>query len=164
MDQASFDIEGSVSGQSFTLRFQETYQSALLHARKLLDAQRTGKAEWKRYSIKSNEYTADGASQEEFIFVNADKNNKQIKTEIAFRKTIQHLKRVHPEKRFMCTSREEGIIGCEFRPLVRLVVTSQSSAAMQWNQSVVDRYGVRKGEIQQEFDQDLGAGSGVQWS
>lgn len=118
----------------------------------------------KRYSIDTLETAGDGAVQKESLFVNPDKNNKQINVENAVRKVIQHLKRIHVDKRFMCTSREEGIVGCEFCPIVRIVASSQSSVSLQWNQSMVDRYSIRKAEIQQEFDADLGAGTGVQWS
>ena len=164
MGNTPFEIEGPVTGQAFTLRFQEAYQSALLHSRKLLDAQRTGKAEWKRYQIDTLEAGSGGGVQQESLFLNPDKNNKQIKMEIAVRKVIQHLKRLHTDKRFMCTSREEGIIGCEFRPIVKVVALSPSSVSLQWNQAMVDRYAISKAEVQQEFDSDLGAGAGVQWS
>ena len=159
-----FDIEGSVSAQSFSLRFKEPFQSALLHARKLLDAQRLGKAEWKRYSIATLEAGENGQPRLESLFVNPDKNNRQIKMEIATRKVIQSLKRAHQDKRFMCTNREEGIVGCEFRPICRIEVLSPSSVALRWNQAMVDRFSIAKSEVQAEFESDLGAGAGVQWS
>ena len=84
--------------------------------------------------------------------------------EIATRKVIQSLKRLHQDKRFMCTSRDEGIVGCEFRPIVKIEVLSPSSVALRWNQAMVDRYAIAKSDVQGEFDADLGAGAGVQWS
>lgn len=95
---------------------------------------------------------------------NQTKNNRTIKTEIGVRKAIAHLKQLHGDKRFMCPSKTDGVVACEFKPSVRIVARSPTNVVMQSKALVVEKNGIDRVTMQTEFDSDLEAGAEVQWA
>ena len=64
----------------------------------------------------------------------------------------------------MCVSKADGVVSCEFKPLVRIVAHSASNVVMQWNPLIVEKHSIDRATVQAEFDSDLGSGADVQWA
>jgi len=153
-----FSVEGSSPGHKYTVRFVEAADLAARHVRTILGAQRKGPGEWEQHTLP----TAAGGTTP--VYVNADKNNRQVKTEILLKKLVAFLKEQHPGTK-VTPHREEALIKFEWRPAVRIDIQSQSCASLVWKDAQVDFFKIDKKSAEEYFTEELGGGgSGEGWS
>ena len=163
-----FDVEGISPGTSFVIRFKEAPDQAARHTNKVLQAQKTGPAQWKRYEASCPGDTPEAPCTNEMLFINCDKNGRQVKREVAARKLVAILKAAHSDKRFVCLSKTEGIVGlAEGKPwkaLAQVSVLSAANVEIYWNQDIAGKIGVNTATATASFNEEIGFASGVQWT
>lgn len=163
-----FDVEGISPGTTYVIRFKEPPDVAARHVNKALQSQKTGTAQWKRYEVRcpGDAPTAPGTS--ELLFLNADKNGRQVKLEVGARKLVTILKAKHPEQKFVCLSKVEGIVGlAEGKPwkaIAKISVLPPSNVEVYWNDDVAQSMGIGKPDAMSSFNSDIGFSSGFQWT
>ena len=163
-----FDVEGLSPGTSFVIRFRENAEQAARHVNKVLQSQKTGPAQWKRYEASCPGDTADAPCTQELLFINGDKNGRQVKREVASRKLVAILKAAHTDKKIVCLSKAEGIVGlAEGKPwkaIAQVSVLSASNVEVFWNEAVSGKMGVNQAAAMASFNEEIGFASGVQWT
>ena len=163
-----FDVEGLSPGTSFVVRFREAPDQAARHVHKVLQSQKTGPAQWKRYEASCPGDSTDAPCTNELLFINGDKNGRQVKREVASRKLVAILKAAHTDKKIVCLSKAEGIVGlAEGKPwkaIAQVSVLSASNVEVFWNDDVAGKIGVNKPAAMAAFNEEIGFASGVQWT
>ena len=158
-----FDVEGLSPGTSF-----ENAEQAARHTNTVLQAQKTGPAQWKRYEASCPGDSAEAPCTSELLFINGDKNGRQVKREVASRKLVAILKAAHTDKKIVCLSKAEGIVGlAEGKPwkaIAQVSVLSASNVEVLWNNDVAGKIGVNKPAAMAAFNEEIGFASGVQWT
>ena len=129
-------IEGKDLDKGFTLRFAGCIATAARRARKFMMMQKDGGV-WKQLVAK----TPDGAEAK--MFVDIDKNKKQVKLEMIGRRLYKVLKERYPARDFFYR-KVSGTVVHDWTPLARVVVTSPEAHEIEWNVKLVDELGIDK--------------------
>jgi len=161
-----FDVEGNTPNNTYTIRFSENFDSAASHVRKILAAQKLGPKEWRKYQVSCPGDTTASPDTKELLFINPDKNGRQVKLEVGARKLTTYLKDKHPGKDIVCLSKLEGIVGVAgvWKAVAKVVVVSSSDVQVEWNPVLVQSIGVDTKLAMEHFNADIGYCSGIQWT
>ena len=158
ISNSHFSAEGVSPGNKYTVRFVESSDLAARHVRTILGAQRKGPGQWEQHTLP----TAAGGTTP--VYINADKNNRQVKTEILLKKLVAYLKAKHPGVK-VTPHREEALIKFDWMPAVRLDVQSPSCVALEWKATRVEQFKIDKKTAKEFFTDELGGGGGGEgWS
>jgi len=157
-----FVVEGLQPSKSYSVRVEGSAQVASKWVRKVLDNQRLETSLWRKYYGNSLEKDSDNKCVTKLLFLNPDKNSKQVKSEMATRKLVQILTTSQSGKKFYA-SREDHIVSVGFKALARVVAYSQFDIRVQWNMELARSEGVNRGEIMSAFESEFAAGAGVNW-
>ena len=78
------------------------------------------------------------------------------------------LKAKHSDKKIVCLSKAEGIVGlAEGKPwkaIAKVSVLSASNVEVYWNDEVAEKMSIDKPAAMVTFNEDIGFSSGVQWT
>ena len=158
-----YEIEGPATGVTHIVRFTGSVADSARLVRKVLDDQKVDKNEWKRFKVKSTEKDAQGQLKEENLYINPDKNAKQVRTEIGMRKVSKIIRGLYAEKQFQSVDKLGGVVAVSWKPLLRVVAENPTSLSVQWNPAMVEKFGIDRKAVDDEFNADLGAGANINW-
>jgi len=149
-------IIGRDLDKSFTLRFAGSAATAARRARKFMSLQREG-GEWKQLVAK----TPDGAETK--MYVDVDKNRKQIMTEMMGRRLHKVLKEKYPARDFF-NRKKLGTVTVDWTPLARVVITSPEVHKIEWNLKLADELGIDKTGVSERLEASLATQeNGITW-
>ena len=66
--------------------------------------------------------------------------------------------------RFQCGSKADGLVCLDFKVICGIVVFGPMHVVCQWNIHLTDARGIHRQVAQDEFNADLGAGAGINWT
>ena len=158
LDQCSITVKGIASANSFDVKFDGELQRCCSQVKQLLDSQKVDKGIWKQHTMRGTD------DQPYPVYINPDKNGRQVKSEVAMSKVVRKFKELHPSlKDKIAQFKDSGLIQLHWKPLVRVVVESQHVVALDWNEASVEEYHINQAAIVAHFKEDIGAGANVVW-
>jgi len=158
LDQCDITVKGIASANSFDVKFDGELQRCCSQVKQLLDSQKIEKGVWKQHTMRGT----DG--QPYPVYINPDKNGRQVKMEVAMSKVVRKFKELHPGlKDKIAQFKDSGLIQLHWKQLVRVVVESQHVVALDWNEAAVAEYHINQAAIVSHFKEDIGAGANVVW-
>ena len=142
-----YTIEGKEPGRNFSLRFSGATALAASRVRKFLSLQRTD-GDWTELSA----LTPDKKPSR--IFLDPDKNKKQMRGELIFRKLLKATRAQHPG--LNAGGRKlDSIVCIDWVPLARIVVLDPVKFKIEWNFAVVDGKHIDKAAIEAAVRSDV---------
>ena len=131
-----------------------------------MQAQKKGPKEWKRWEVSCPGDTAKSPASKELLFLNPDKNGRQVKCEVGARKLTTYLKNKYPGNEIVCLSKLEGLVGIagKWKAIAKVVVDSPSEVHVDWNPELVQKLGIDRPAAMEFFNADIGYCSGIQWT
>eukprot|EP00972_Heterocapsa_arctica_P069423 10258372-Heterocapsa_arctica.AAC.1 len=134
-----YKVIGQPLEKSFIIQFTGATALAARRARKFISLQRSDEG-WKDFHA----HTPDGS--ETRIYIDKDKNRKQIKTEVLGRKLLRILKTKFTAKDFV-NQKRTGIINSNLLPLARIVVLGPESHKIEWQVQYMEELGIDRDDI-----------------
>lgn len=149
-------IDGRDLDKSFTLRFAGCPATAARRARKFMTLQKEGGV-WKQLVAR----TPDGAETK--MYVDVDKNRKQIMLEMMGRRLHKVLKEKYPARDFF-NRKKFGTVTVDWTPLARVIVTSPEGHKIEWNLKMADELGIDKVGVSEKFEASVSTQeNGITW-
>ena len=136
---ADYKIIGQPLDKSFVIQLTGATGLVARRARKFLSLQNPEDG-WKDF----HDTTPD--NNETRIYIDKDKNRKQIKKEVLSRKLVRILKAKFPTKDFNAQKRT-GVITSNVFPLARISVTGPETHKVEWQVQYMQELGIGRGDI-----------------
>ena len=154
----SMAVEGGKVNNRFSIRLR----GGAVAVRQCLDAQRPAKfgLPWKVHFVESLD------KSQVPIYLNPDKNAKTTRTEIALKQLQTILKDKYPNLKdsFQLPNRNEGVIHCQWKKLIRVSCPDSSTTLLSWWGETHAKVGIDKALVEKEFSDQNGSGEAGSWS
>ena len=152
----AFSVEGDELSKLFVVRFSGNGGLAEARARKFMQLQRVG-GKWRAHNVLDEH----GVARQ--VFVDGDKNRKQIRTEVITKKLAQIL--TSKTKQQLFGRRAEGKVFHAWVPVAKVEVRGPGMEySVLWNAAKVEELEIPKEEVTRELAEACaGAEAGIQW-
>jgi len=145
LDGAAVVVEGDAVSKFFTAKFKGNGGLAEGRVRKFVQLQRSVDGKWRTFTVPDEHGTARQ------IFIDGDKNKKQIRTEVVTKKLCQILATKTQQQLF--GRRSEGKIYHAWMPVAKVEMQGPGSQfRMLWNNVKVEELGLIKEQILAELE------------
>ena len=99
------------------------------------------------------------------MYINQDKNPRQIRLEIQTRRLARLLERAHPDHGEFKSQRALGRVNNQAQPVARLFVgdTREAPTTIEWKPAALTRIGIDRVAIRAQFDEQLTPADASDW-
>ena len=153
--EAQIAWDGPELSKIHTFKFRGEARQAELRAQKFLQLQKRQDGTWRQHKAK------DERHNEVTVYVDGDKNPKQIRTEIITKRAAVLLEQKLGKKTY--AKRAAGVIMAEFVPLLRIIVEGPDQWKLEWNKKATAIQHLAKDEYEKELRQQPEIGVNADW-
>ena len=143
LEKNQYEIKGKELDKVYVIKFKGATGLAARRARKFLSLQRDSDG-WKNFFAK----TPDGADTR--VYLDGDKNRKQIRKEVLSRKLQRVLKEKYPNNEFFNRKRD-ATISSDWVPLARVVVPDPDTFRVEWNLKRATELSIDRAAVDEAF-------------
>lgn len=112
-------------------------RTAARKASQLLGAMRDGSGAWRKTEVKGPDDSVGT------LYLAADKNPRMIRTEMAAKKLVAEMRRVHPQTSWRLL-KSEGVVCAGYQQVVKVIAESSSDVRMEYNMKAMNEHGITK--------------------
>jgi hypothetical protein len=156
--QGEWVVQGPSLNKNFSIVFQGDGGLAAKRARKAFQSLRNSDGSWEKLFAKSSDGT------QEQIYIDENKNQKQMRTVRDGKKHFKILLELHADKE-VHLARKDGAVSVGWRPLVKVLAQPGDKASqLLWNANALHALHIEKDPIVERFSKTIGRTSDVQWA
>ena len=153
--EAQIVWDGPELAKVHSFKFRGEARQAELRAQKFLQLQKRQDGTWRQHKAK------DERNNEVPVYVDGDKNPKQIRTEIITKRAAVLLEQKLGKK--MYAKRAAGIIMADFVPLLRIIVEGPDQWKLEWNKKAEAIQRLAKDVYEKELREQPEIGVNADW-
>ncbi len=140
----------------FSIKFGGDYRTGAAAAAQFIVSLKLGPGKFKEQKA----LTPEGGKAT--FFVNPDKNGAQVRKEVQSKGLLDLMGPLKPDKKFFLR-REAGVVFLDRKPLVSVVVVSESYSRLSWNHAKRIESNIAQEQVEEAFKAMVASGW-VQWS